>query len=408
MVVDWSGIDGPPRSMNSSEDFHPNENGWQNSVIIVPTLLSSSTLLTVIIILWRLFSRKRGDKRDAGERTGDARNGDYAVNMGGVYEYPLGAPDPVLEMKQLPQDWRVEDRAVLCVGHFGPISRAVLVGKGEDRCEVILKELSEKCSPGEVQDFIDLLKFYNEVCNHGGVVRMLWCQTEAPPMCLIMEAMTLGNLLLFLRESHEEEMADTPSAVCSITEQDVFSMASQVASGLEYLSGTHNLVHGYVAACNVLIHEDMSVRLCGLGLASVQHRTGSFPTSRAARVPVKWQSPERLREPSVTEKSDVWSFGIFLYEMVTLGAPPYPDVDPAKFPKTLKKNYRMAKPQQCGERLYDVMTSCWQWEALNRPCFTNLLKQLQNFSAEANGSTPLRATDTLNWAEYLRVAGIPS
>ncbi|XP_077312137.1 tyrosine-protein kinase STYK1-like isoform X3 [Lithobates pipiens] len=355
------------------------ESGWQNSVIIVPTILSSSTLLTIIIILWRLIGRKGGEKRDAGETRGDAEDGDWAVNMGGVYEYPLGAPDPVLEMKQLPQDWRMEDRAVLCVGHFGPISRAVLVGKGEDRREVILKELSEKCSPGEVQDFIDLLKFYHEVCNHGGVVRMLWCQTEAPPMCLIMEAMTLGNLLLFLRESHEE-----------------------------YLSGTHNLVHGYVAACNVLIHEDMSVRLCGLGLASVQHRTGSFPTRRAARVPVKWQSPERLREPSVTEKSDVWSFGIFLYELVTLGAPPYPDVDPAKIPKTLKKNYRMAKPQQCGERLYDVMTSCWQWEAPNRPCFTDLLKQLQNFSAEANGSTPLRATDTLDWAEYLRVAGIPS
>ncbi|CAI9563913.1 unnamed protein product [Staurois parvus] len=204
--------------------------------------------------------------------------------------------------------------------------------------------------------------------------------------------------------SHEGDMA----AVCSITEQDVFSMASQVASGLEYLSVTHSLVHGYVAACNVLIHEDLSVRLCGLGLASIQHRTGSIPARRAARVPGKWQSPERLREPSVTEKSDVWSFGILLYEMVTLGAPPYPDVDPAKILKTLKRNYRMKKPQQCGERLYDVMTSCWQWEAPKRPCFTELLKQLQNSSTEANGSTPLQATDTLDWAEYLHVAGIPS
>ncbi|XP_040182966.1 tyrosine-protein kinase STYK1-like isoform X2 [Rana temporaria] len=390
--------------MNSSEDFHRNENGWQISVIIVPALLSASTLLSVVFILWRLFWRKREKKPDAG----DARDGDWAVNMGGVYDDPLGAPDPTLEIKQLPRDWRIEDRAVLCVGHFGPISRAVLVGKGEERREVILKELSESCSPGEVQDFMDLLKFYNEVCDHGGVVRMLWCQTEAPPTCLIMEAMTLGNLLLFLRESHEEGVTDPPSAVWSITERDVFSMATQVAGGLEYLGGAHGLVHGYVAACNVLLHEDMSVRLCGLGLASVQHRTGSFPTRRAARVPVKWQSPERLREASVTEKSDVWSFGIFLYEMVTLGAPPYPDVDPAKIPKTLKKNYKMAKPRQCGERLYDVMTSCWQWEELKRPCFTDLLKQLQSFSAEADGSAPLGATDTLSWAEYLRVAGIPS
>ncbi|XP_072282814.1 tyrosine-protein kinase STYK1-like [Pyxicephalus adspersus] len=376
--------------MNSSEDFHRNENGWQNSVIIIPALLSGSTLVIVIVILWKAFWRKRVKGQEAGERAGDDQDGEWAVNVAGVYEDPLGAPDPILEKTQLPQGWMIRDRVVLCSGHFGPISQAVLVRDGEDRHEVVLKELSEKCSPGEVQDFIDLLKFYVKVCNHHSLVRMMWCQTEKMPMCLIMEAMTFGNLLMCLRESHQGGITDTQGAIFSISEQDVYSMASQVASGLEYLAGTHNLVHGYVAACNVLIHEDMSVRICGLGMASIQHRTGSVPARRAARVPVKWQSPERLKEPNVSEKSDVWSFGILLYEMVTLGAPPYPDVDPAKIPR------------------YDIMTSCWQWEAIKRPSFTDLLKQLQNGSSSADGSNALRATDTLNWAHYLHVAGIPS
>ncbi|XP_018431431.1 PREDICTED: tyrosine-protein kinase STYK1-like, partial [Nanorana parkeri] len=270
---DRPGTDGPLTSMNSSEDFQYSGSGLQLSVIIIPALLAASTMVAVIIILWKVFRGRKG--QEAGVTLynllfpSDDRDAQGAVNVGGVYEDPLGAPDPVLEKKQVPRDWRMEDRVVLCPGHFGPISGAVLVG--EDRHDVVLKELSDRCTPGEVQDFMDLLRFYVQVCNHDSLVRMLWCQTEARPVCLIMEAMTRGNLLVFLRESHE--VSGTPRS--RITERDVYSMASQVASGLEYLAGTHNLAHGYVAACNVLIHRDMSVRLCGLGLASIQHRTGS-------------------------------------------------------------------------------------------------------------------------------------
>ncbi|XP_068097698.1 tyrosine-protein kinase STYK1-like isoform X2 [Hyperolius riggenbachi] len=335
--------------MNSSEDIQHTENGWQDSVIIIPALLSASTLLVVAVIVWKFIQGRRVKGREVEEQTADDTNG-WAVNTAGEFENSLTVPEPVLEKKQLPQEWRLHDRIVLCRGHYGPISQAMLVHQWdpEDRRGVILKELSENCSPGEIQDFMDLLKFHEQVCRHENLVRMLWCQTQRRPVCLIMEAMTFGNLLNFLRDLHEE-------ALLSLTERDVYSLAMQVASGLEFLSGTHNLVHGYVAACNVLIHEDMSVRLCGLGLTAVQYRTGSIPIRRATRVPVKWQSPERLKEGSVTEKSDVWSFGILLYELVTLGAPPYLDVSPQELPNKLHKNYRMKRPQQCGERLFDFI-----------------------------------------------------
>ncbi|KAM9297027.1 tyrosine-protein kinase STYK1-like [Gastrophryne carolinensis] len=415
-VARWRGFDGgddphgsaprsvtllpPPMyetvSMNSSEDFCHNDGGWQDAVIVIPALLSVSTLVIVVVILWK--SIRKIPKAAAGESTADAVGGGWAVNVGGAFENPLEAPDPTLE---LPRDWRIEDRVVMCRGHYGPISWAVLV-RAEDRREVVLKELSESCSPGEAQDFTDLLRFYVRVCNHDNLPRPLWCHTHRSPVCLITEAMTLGNLLMFLRESHQS------GGAFSITERDVCSMASQVASGLEYLSGSHNLVHGYVAACNVLLHEDLSVRLCGLGLAAIQHRTGSVPASRASRVPVKWQSPERLRGGGVTTESDVWSFGILLYEMVTLGAPPYPDVAPADLPKKLQKIYRMATPRQCGERLYDVMASCWQWEAPQRPTFGDLQKRLQNALSESDGGTALTACDALTWPDYLCTAGIPS
>ncbi|XP_063799983.1 tyrosine-protein kinase STYK1-like [Pseudophryne corroboree] len=393
--------------MNSSEDISNNESSQKISVIIIPALLSASTLLVVVIILWKTYHKKREKGGGSEDRTADYVDGTWAVNAAAVYENFPGISDAILEKKQLPSDWRIEDKVVLCSGHYGPISRAVLLrsGEAEDRRDVILKELSEHCSPGEVQDFVDLMKFYVQVCVHDKLVKMLWCQAQSRPLSLILEAMTLGNLLTFLRDSHQEARA-TQETVYRITEKDVCSMAAQVASGLEYLTGTHNLVHGYVAACNVLIHEDMSVRLCGLGLAAIQYRTGSVAAQRAARVPLKWQSPERLRGADITEKSDVWSFGILLYELITAGSPPYPALDPADVPQKLQKKYRMEQPQRCGDQLYQVMMDCWQWEAQKRPFLSDVVKQLQKALDTADGHTALTAVDTLSWGEYLLVAGI--
>ncbi|XP_077116606.1 tyrosine-protein kinase STYK1-like isoform X2 [Ranitomeya variabilis] len=391
--------------MNSSEDFHRNENGWQNSVIIIPALFSGSTLIIVAIILWRSIRRKRENRQES-EGKMKALYGDWAVNAAGVFENSLDVSDPVLEKRQLPAGWTLEHRVLVCDGHFGPISRVDLCRPGEANLHVVLKELSEHCSPGEVQDFIDLMKFYVQVCNHNSLVTMLWCQTERRPPSIIMKAMSHGNLLASLRSSQECAQA-SEGAAPRITEKDVYSMALQVASGLEYLSGTHDLVHGYVAACNLLLHEDLSVQLCGLGLAAIQYRSGSVPVRRAAQVPLKWQSPERLKGADITEKSDVWSFGILLYELVTMGSPPYPDLEPSQLPAKLKKNFKMERPTLCGPQLFEVMSNCWQWEAPLRPCFTDVMKLLQNGQDQADGWTPLTPRDMLSWREYVSVAGIP-
>ncbi|KAM4015188.1 tyrosine-protein kinase STYK1-like isoform 1-T2 [Anomaloglossus baeobatrachus] len=391
--------------MNSSEEFHRNENGWQNSVIIIPALLSGCTLVVVAIIVWRSVCNKV-QRKESKEKT-KGYLGDWAVNAAGVFENSLDAPDPVLEKRQLPAGWTLEHRAPLCDGHFGPISCGDLCRAGEDSQQVVVKEMSEHCSPGEVQDFIDLMKFYVQVCNHNNLVTMLWCQTTRRPPSIILKAMSYGNLLTVLRSSREVART-SEGGPPRITEKDVYSMALQVASGLEYLSGTHDLIHGYVAACNVLLHEDLSVQLCGLGLAAIQYRSGSVPLRRAAQVPLKWHSPERLKGADITEKSDVWSFGILLYELMTLGSPPYPDIEPSQLPSKLRKTFRMERPTLCGPQLSEVMSGCWQWEAPLRPCFTDLLKLLQNGQDQADRWTPLTPGDTLSWREYLSVAGIPT
>ncbi|XP_075461935.1 tyrosine-protein kinase STYK1-like isoform X1 [Ascaphus truei] len=395
-------------SNNSSGDLRNSENGWQNAVIIIPVLLSASTLMVVVIIIWKSLRRKIKEERDnTNGPTVAELEGDWALNAAAVYENMPGIRDPVLEKWELPDGWSIQNRVVMCTGHYGPITRACLRRPGvtSERQDVVLRELSENFSQGEAQDFIDLMKFHVQVCNHDNLVKMLWCQTGASPLCLILKAMNPGNLLRFLWQARKGDLA-SKEPMYKITEKHIYSMASQVVNGLEYLTGIHNLVHGFVAACNILIHEDMSIQLCGLGLAAAMHRTGTLPSRRSAQVPLKWKSPEGLTEGINTEKSDVWSFGILLYEMVTLGAPPYPGLDPSQVLPKLEKMYRMEQPEQCGDKLYEIMRSCWQWDASERPCFTEMIKLLHSHLNQADEHMLLTASDTLSQSDYMRLAGI--
>ncbi|XP_053307900.1 tyrosine-protein kinase STYK1-like [Spea bombifrons] len=399
-------LSGPSNS--SAGDVQRNENSWQDSVIIIPVLLSASTVIVVTIILWKSIQRKGKKGRESFNSPAENDvGGEWAVNDGAIYENFPVVESSSLKKLELPEGWRIRDQVVICAGQYGPISRAVLVGDGVTggKQDVVLKELSEDFSPGEAQDFVDLMRFHVEVCNHENLVKVFWCQTKVRPLRLILKAMTPGNLLAFLWRSREEHPMDTES-LYKITEKRVFHMASQVASGLKYLSGRHNLVHGFVAACNVLIHEDMSVQLCGLGLAAIMHRTGSIPTRRAAQVPLKWQSPERLSGSVPTEKCDVWALGILLYEMVTLGAPPYPDLEPSQLLPKQNGACRMERPEQCSRQLYEVMADCWTWEDLQRPCLTDVMKQLQIRMEQAEAHAPLTAAPMISHSDYARLTGI--
>lgn len=109
------------------------------------------------------------------------------------------------------------------------------------------------------------------------------------------------------------------------------------------------LFHGDIAARNVLLHHNFTAKLCGLGLAYESHTCGASSVTR--KVPVKWQAPERLLGKPPTIKADMWSFGILLYEMITLGAPPYPEVPPSDIFSYLQKQNIMKQPSSCQQAM---------------------------------------------------------
>ncbi|KAM9752783.1 tyrosine-protein kinase STYK1 isoform 2-T2 [Menidia menidia] len=312
---------------------------------------------------------------------------------------------------EIPEDCTIEGLEFLQPGHYGSICKGVLRRRDGASSSVVVKSLRDGASRQETAEFAELLLFHATVCKHQNVVQMLFCQTKRLPMQLLLDACTPGNLLHHLWSLRNEGCQQSnPSALgeqLGFSEVSVFLVAKQVAAGLDYLMSEHRLVHGDVAARNVLIGPGLSARVSGLGVAFEGRRTGSAVRRRAAEVPLKWQAPERIMMRLSIDRSDVWSYGILLYELITLGSPPYPELEPLAVLPKLQACYRMKRPKNCGAPLYDLMKYCWMWSFKDRPAFSAIIKLLES-SLHLAAAKPISVPETLDISEYNRKAGLLS
>ncbi|NXU87819.1 STYK1 kinase, partial [Xiphorhynchus elegans] len=211
-----------------------------------------------------------------------------------------------------------------------------------------------------------------------------------------------GDLLTFLWTCRKDVVAETGTP-WDLTERQVYEVGQQVAAALAYLT-EKKLFHGDVAARNVLLQPNLTAKLCGLGLAYETHTRGANSVTRG--VPVKWQAPERLLRKPPSIKADIWSFGILLYEMITLGAPPYPEVPPSDILSYLQGQNVMRQPPSCQQAMYSIMKSCWQWDEALRPSPSQLMWSLQAAGRSSNGHTILQVPEPVVPEVYADVAGV--
>ncbi|KAG7253749.1 LOW QUALITY PROTEIN: hypothetical protein CRUP_013233 [Coryphaenoides rupestris] len=169
-----------------------------------------------------------------------------------------------------------------------------------------------------------------------------------------------GNLLDYLRECDREEV----NAVV------LLYMATQISSAMEYLE-KKNFIHRDLAARNCLVGENHVVKVADFGLSRLM--TGDTYTAHAgAKFPIKWTAPESLAYNTFSIKSDVWAFGVLLWEIATYGMSPYPGIDLSQVYDLLEKGYRMEQPEGCPPKVYELMRACWQWSPLDRPSFAEI------------------------------------
>nr|NP_001260235.1 PDGF- and VEGF-receptor related, isoform O [Drosophila melanogaster]AGB92771.1 PDGF- and VEGF-receptor related, isoform O [Drosophila melanogaster] len=168
----------------------------------------------------------------------------------------------------------------------------------------------------------------------------------------------------------------------TVTTVDLISWAFQVARGMDYLS-SKKVLHGDLAARNILLCEDNVVKICDFGLARSMYRGDNYKKSENGKLPIKWLALESLSDHVFSTYSDVWSYGIVLWEMFSLAKVPYPGIDPNQelFNK-LNDGYRMEKPKFANQELYEIMLECWRKNPESRPLFAELEKRFANMLGE--------------------------
>lgn len=166
--------------------------------------------------------------------------------------------------------------------------------------------------------------------------------------------------------------------------------SQQVAQGLDFLS-TRNCIHRDVAARNVLLTDHRVAKICDFGLARDIRNDDSYIVQGNARLPVKWMSPESIFQCVYTVQSDVWSYGVLLWEIFSMGKSPYPNVAvDTKFYKMIQDGFHMTRPDFAPPQMYELMTLCWSLEPTDRPTFKLIGQLIDQLLQSSSDTSPHR------------------
>ncbi|KAM9051696.1 proto-oncogene tyrosine-protein kinase receptor Ret isoform 5-T5 [Megaptera novaeangliae] len=289
-------------------------------------------------------------------------------------------------------------------GEFGKVVKATafrLKGKA-GYTTVAVKMLKENASASELRDLLSEFNLLTQV-SHPQVIKLYGACSQDGPLLLIVEYAKYGSLRGFLRESRKagpgyvgsrdsrnSSYLDNPEER-ALTMGDLISFAWQISRGMQYLAEM-KLVHRDLAARNVLVAEGRRMKISDFGLSRDVYEEDSYVKRSKGRIPVKWMAIESLFDHIYTTQSDVWSFGVLLWEIVTLGGNPYPGIPPERLFNLLKTGYRMERPDNCSEEMYSLMLQCWKEEPDKRPVFADISKDLDKMMVKSRDYLDLAAS----------------
>lgn len=380
-------------------------------------VVSTAVLLSLLVVVL-LFKYMQKPKYEIHWKVIDSFDGNSYT-----YIDPTQLPyDPKWEF---PRE-RLRFGRILGSGAFGKVVAATAYGllSADTVTTVAVKMLKPSAHSTEKEALMSELKVLSYIGNHMNIVNLLGACTVGGPTLVITEYCCYGDMLNFLRRkrdaffssktgdgyyknllsqiqpsgegtdngympmrsyqkrSNQTEWSDDKDDL-SLDTEDLLSFSYQVAKGMDFLT-SKNCIHRDLAARNVLLTQGRVAKICDFGLARDITRDSSYVLRGNARLPVKWMSPESLFACVYTFESDVWSYGILLWEIFSLGNTPYPGIQVGStFYKMIQDGYRMTEPEFAPIEIYEVMRWCWSADPLKRPTFKKLVERTELLLSEA-------------------------
>lgn len=267
---------------------------------------------------------------------------------------------------------------VLGEGEFGSVVEGHLRQPDGTSEKVAVKTMKlDSFSQREIEEFLNEAACMKDF-NHPNVIKLLGVCLEVgsghfPKPMVILPFMKYGDLHSFLLRSR---LGESP---VFLPTQTLLKFMVDIALGMEYLSG-RNFLHRDLAARNCMLRDDMTVCVADFGLSKKIYSGDYYRQGRIAKMPVKWIAVESLADRVFTVKSDVWAFGVTMWEIATRGMTPYPGIQNHEIYDYLLEGQRLKQPGDCLDELYEIMYSCWRADPLDRPLFTQLREMLEKLA----------------------------
>ncbi|BFG06743.1 ephrin type-B receptor 1-B [Drosophila madeirensis] len=280
--------------------------------------------------------------------------------------------------------------AIIGGGEFGDVCRGRLKIPPNfvQDIDVAIKTLKPGSSEKARCDFLTEASIMGQF-DHPNVIYLQGVVTRSNPVMIITEYMENGSLDTFLRVNDGKFQT-----------LQLIVMLRGIASGMSYLSDM-NYVHRDLAARNVLVNAQLICKIADFGLSREIENASDAYTTRGGKIPVRWTAPEAIAFRKFTSASDVWSYGVVLWEVMSYGERPYWNWSNQDVIKSIEKGYRLPAPMDCPEALYQLMLDCWQKQRTHRPTFASIVSTLDNLARQPQSLLTTRNSPETDGAHIL-------
>ncbi|XP_051895605.1 ephrin type-B receptor 2 [Pristis pectinata] len=371
---------------------------YQSSVqeklpLIIGSAAAGLVFIIAVVVILIVCNRRQGFERADLEYTDKLQHytsGHVTPGMK-IYIDPFTYEDPNEAVKEFAKEIdmsSVKIEQVIGAGEFGEVCSGHLKLPGKREIFVAIKTLKSGYTEKQRRDFLSEASIMGQF-DHPNVIHLEGVVTKSSPVMIITEFMENGSLDSFLRQNDGQ-----------FTVIQLVGMLRGIAAGMKYLADM-SYVHRDLAARNILVNSNLVCKVSDFGLSRFLEDDTSDPTYTSAlggKIPIRWTAPEAIQYRKFTSASDVWSYGIVMWEVMSYGERPYWDMTNQDVINAIEQDYRLPPPMDCPTALHQLMLDCWQKDRNNRPKFGQIVNTLDKMIRNPNSLkalTPLSSGVTL-------------